>query len=119
MTEIELSKRIAELPSNETAYAQAAAKALRRKRFVSRIHKDDWLLQITNFGGYAPHVGYVDWGFTGSTLLHSGQYMKYPRNSSCQRWMKRETSKRTRHAPDIPVKGNYYRRLFDYWWTLY
>ena len=32
---------------------------------------------------------------------------------------KRETSRRFRNCKDLPNKGNYYRRLFDYWWTLY
>ena len=48
-----------------------------------------------------------------------GKYIKYPKNSNCQRWMKRETSRKSRNCQDLPRKGNYYRRLFDYWWTLY
>lgn len=68
---------------------------------------------------YAPHRGYIDWGFSGRTLLHTGKYIKYPKNSNCQRWIKRETSLRIRRCRDVPAKGNYYRRLFDYWWTLY
>mgnify|MGYP006970879561 CR=1 FL=1 len=77
------------------------------------------LLRIINYGGYAPHRGYIDWGFSGRTLLHTGKYIKYPKNSNCQRWIKRETSRRIRRCRDVPAKGNYYRRLFDYWWTLY
>ena len=68
---------------------------------------------------YVPHAGYIDYGFDGDTLLHSGKYIKYPKNSNCQRWMKRETSRKFRNCQDLPRKGNYYRRLFDYWWTLY
>ena len=75
--------------------------------------------EIINYGGYAPHRGYIDWGFSGRTLLHTGKYIKYPKNSNCQRWIKRETSLRIRRCRDVPAKGNYYRRLFDYWWTLY
>ena len=36
-----------------------------------------------------------------------------------QSFIKRETSLRIRRCRDVPAKGNYYRRLFDYWWTLY
>ena len=68
---------------------------------------------------YVPHACYIDYGFDGNTLLHSGKYIKYPKNSNCQRWMKRETSRKFRNCQDLPRKGNYYRRLFDYWWTLY
>ena len=46
-------------------------------------------------------------------------YIKYPKNSNCQRWIKRETSRRIRSCRNAPAKGNFYRRLFDYWWTLY
>ena len=71
--------------------------------------KADYLIKIEN----------IDYGFDGDTLLHSGKYIKYPKNSNCQRWMKRETSRKFRNCQDLPRKGNYYRRLFDYWWTLY
>ena len=40
------------------------------------IKKNDDLLKIVT-GQYAPHAGYVDWGFQGRTLLHSGKYIKY------------------------------------------
>lgn len=70
-------------------------------------------------GPYIPHAGYVDCGFDSTTLLHSGKYIKYPKHSHCQRWMKRLTSKKTRRCTDLVRKGNEYRRLFDYWWTLY
>ena len=119
MTETELSARLSVIQTGEAAEDRRRAKELRRKRFVMRSHKNDALLHITNYGGYAPHVGYIDYGFDGPTLLHSGKYFKYPKNSKCQRWMKRETSRRWRNSIDAPVKGNYYRRLFDYWWTLY
>ena len=91
----------------------------RRLHRISNVRKNDRLLRIINFGGYAPHVGYIDWGFDGKTLLHSGKYIKYPRNSRLQKWMKRKTSSRIRAYWDMPRKGNFYRRLFDYWWTMY
>ena len=109
---------------NSEQLAGAKAKAGKRKtgrsyRRMMRIRKNDQLMRITNFGGYAPHRGYIDWGFNGKTLYHSGKYIKYPKNSNCQRWIKKETSRRIRNCRSIPVKGNYYRRIFDYWWTLY
>ena len=75
-----------------------------------RIRKNDALMRIVT-RRYVPHAGYIDYGFDGNTLLHSGKYIKYPKNSNCQRWMKRETSRKFRNCQD--------RRLFDYWWTLY
>lgn len=84
----------------------------------NRVKKDDRLLRIIQ-RYYIPHAGYVDCGFDSTTLLHSGKYIKYPKHSHCQRWMKRLTSKKTRRCTDLVRKGNEYRRLFDYWWTLY
>ncbi|WP_417111502.1 hypothetical protein [Hominenteromicrobium sp.] len=119
MTETELSEKIAGLTENGDYTVHHALKARRRLRRVDAIKKSDRLLRIINYGGYAPHRGYIDWGFDGKTLLHTGKYIKYPKNSNCQRWIKRETSGRVRNCKDIPPKGNFYRRLFDYWWTLY
>lgn len=119
MTEIELSERLAELTENGEYEVHQALKARRHSHRMDKIRKSDRLLRIVNYGGYAPHRGYIDWKFEGRTLLHTGMYFKYPKNSSCQRWIKRETSRRIRCCEDVPSKGNYYRRLFDYWWTLY
>lgn len=119
MTETALNEKIAELPGNESAEEWQQAKSQRRLRRINRFRKNDRLLRIVNLGGYAPHRGYIDWGFDGETLLHSGKYIKYPKNSNCLRWIKQETSRRIRNCSDVPTKGNYYRRLFDYWWTLY
>ena len=71
---------------------------------VRDIQKSDRLLHIINYGGYAPHRGYIDWGFDGKTLLHTGKYIKYPKNSNCQRWIKRETSRRIRSCRNAPAK---------------
>ena len=31
----------------------------------------------------------------------------------------KESNARVRRYMDLPCKGNSYRRVFDYWWTLY
>lgn len=119
MTETALNEKIDELQENNSETAHQRQKERRRLRRIIGIRKTDNLLRIINYGGYAPHRGYIDWGFSGRTLLHTGEYIKYHNNSNCQRWIKRDTSRRIRRCRDVPVKGNYYRRLFDYWWTLY
>jgi len=117
MTEFELDTNIeAILSSTPCQMRNKGSRAYRRRM---KVRKNDLLLGIINRGGYNPHAGYVDWDFEGRTLLHSGKYIKYPKNSNCQRWIKRYTSKRMRKCPYLPQKGNHYRRLFDYWWTLY
>ena len=119
MTETVLNERIAELQEIDISAVRQREKARHRLRRVSIIRKNDDLLLIINYGGYAPHRGYIDRGYDGLTLLHSGKYIKYPKNSNCQSWMKKQTSRRIRSCRDVPIKGNYDRRLFDYWWTLY
>lgn len=79
--------------------------------------KDFKRRKIINYGGYAPHVGYINWDWVDGKLIQTGNYIKYPRASNCQRWMKKLTSKRARKA-DVP-NGNGYRKVFDYWNTLY
>ena len=119
MTETALSERIAELQEIDAVTIHQKEKERVRLRRIRDVRENNRLLRIINYGGYAPHRGYIDWGYDGSTLLHSGKYIKYPKNSNCQRWMKKETSRRIRNCRDVSAKGNYYRRLFDYWWTLY
>ena len=93
-------------------------KAVMRRRREMRGRKNDRLLRIISHG-YKPHAGYVDWDFVDGKYTCIGKYIKYPKNSNCQRWMKRETSRKIRNSKYAPQKGNYYRRLFDYWWTMY
>ena len=119
MTETALNEKLAELPVSDSAEERQRLINRRRTLRATKVKKNDELLRIINYGGYAPHRGYIDWGFNGKTLLHSGKYIKYPKNSNCQKWMKRETSRRVRSCKEVPPKGNFYRRLFDYWWTLY
>ena len=88
-------------------------------RRINKVRKQDKLLRIINTKGYAPHRGYIDYGFNGPTLLHSGKHIKYPRDSKPQRQLKRATSKKMRHSPALPLKGNSYRRLSEYWWIIY
>lgn len=116
MTEIELNEKITTLLTEQPN--QEKKQSRRPYAREIRVKKNDRLLRIIQ-RHYMPHAGYVDCGFDGTTLLHSGKYIKYPKHSNCQRWMKRLTSKKTRRRPDLARKGNEYRRLFDYWWTLY
>ena len=114
MTEIELNEKITNLLSENPTQQKQSRRPYARE---NRVKKDDRLLRIIQ-RYYIPHAGYVDCGFDSTTLLHSGKYIKYPKHSHCQRWMKRLTSKKTRRCTDLVRKGNEYRRLFDYWWTL-
>lgn len=114
MTESELREKIAGLVENESSEAHLRSKNRRRLRRVRDIQKSDGLLHIINYGNHATYRRYIDWGFDGRTLLHTGKYIKYPKNSRSQSWIKLETSRRIRSCRNAPAKGNFYRRLFDY-----
>ena len=67
---------------------------------------------------YIPGVPYVDRGFGGPPLLHSGYYIKYPRSSKKKKRLKRLTGKRCRRERSLPLKGNQYRRVLNRWLIL-
>ncbi len=103
--------------SEKTASCQRqTVRQYRRRKGQEKLNRR---LAIVQLSGYAPHRGYVDWGFEGRTLLHTGKYIKYPKNSKCQQWLKRVSNKKVRTYPFLPQKGNGCRKVFDYWWSLY
>ena len=119
MTETELNEQLAELLEKSEKEPDCQRRTGRQYRRRKGQEKSDRLLAIIQTACYGPHRGYVDWDFEGRTLLHTGQYIKYPKNSKCQHWLKRVSSKKVRACPNLPKKGNGYRRVFDYWWVLY
>ena len=119
MTETELNEQLAALLEKSEKEPDRQRRTGRQYRRRKGQEKSDRMLAIIRTAGYGPHRGYVDWDFEGRTLLHTGKYIKYPKNSKCQRWLKRVSSKKGRACPNLPKKGNGYRRVFDYWWALY
>lgn len=49
----------------------------------------------------------------------NGNYIKRSKNSNAQRFLKRQSARKWRRCRNAPTKGNYYRRLLDYWWELF
>lgn len=119
MTETELNEQLAALLEKSEEEPGHQRRTGRQYRRWKGQEKSDRRLAIVRLSGYAPHRGYVDWDFEGKTLLHTGYYIKYPKNSKCQRWLKRESNKKVRACSGLPQKGNGYRKVFDYWWELY
>ena len=72
MTEIELNKKIENLLT-ESAPRQPSRRTGSAYRREMRIRKNDALMRIVT-RKYVPHAGYIDYGFDGDTLLHSGKY---------------------------------------------
>ncbi len=81
--------------------------------------KNKRLMKIVNMGnGYNISAGYVDWALVDGEYVPVGKYIKYPKNSNKQKYFKRYSNHIARKK-EVPVKGNGYRKHFDYWWTLY
>ena len=95
MTETELNANLSILLT-EHPVCEKPNKYARGYRREKRTKKNDKLLRIIRLK-YIPHAGYIDGGYEGRTLLHSGKYIKYPRNSNCRRWIKQQTAKKVRH----------------------
>lgn len=72
-------------------------------------------------GTYVYHACWVDWDEVDGKRMPVGKYIKYPNNSEARSYFKKYSNRKVRRAKydDIPMKGNGYRRQFDYWWTLY
>lgn len=119
MTETELNEQLAAILEKSEKEPGCQRRTGRQYRRRKGREKSDRLLAIIQAARYGPHRGYVDWEFEGKTLLHTGYYIKYPKNSKCQRWLKRVSSKKVRACSEFPQKGNGCRKVFDYWWEMY
>lgn len=72
-------------------------------------------------GKYSFYGPWVDWDKVDGQWMPVGKYIKYPHDSEMRSYFKRYSNKKVRRTKDdnIQIKGNGYRRQFDYWWTLY
>lgn len=111
--QIEVSEQRAEL-----LLPQPKRRTGRAYRRMMGKHKFNRLYRIVT-SSYIPHAGYTSWSYVNGQHVPTGAYIKYPKNSNRQRWCKKASSARVRKYMDLPSKGNSYRRVFDYWWTLY
>lgn len=120
MTETELNEQIAALlaASDQIDCQEGRGRRYRRRQ---KSLKGNRLLRMCNYGWY--------WSFRnrcisdcldfeGHTLLHSGSYIKYNKNSNRQQYLKKQANRCARRYPLLAGKGNLYRRVFDYWWRL-
>lgn len=115
MTEIELSRQIDALSKN--LVDRCGQKAKRSQRKYQGQQKNDRLLSLVRLPGYFPYRGYLTCDVSTRSLLHTGVYIKYPKSSNRQRFLKRQSAKRVRKNP-LYGKGNQYRKIFDYRWEL-
>ena len=120
MTEQELNKRIDEIMESTKAETGCGRRSGRQYRRLQRVRHMDHLLFLLQHCGYAPNIGYIMGDYEElTTLLHSGLHIQYMKSSNCQQYLKRTANHMVRKYRGLPKKGNQYRKVFDYWWTLY
>lgn len=93
----------------------------RSYRREMKLEKDKRLRKIINECTryrYAPHIGYIDWDYVDGVWQPVGKYIKYPKNSVKQKFLKRQSNRKVRRS-DISTKGNGYRKCSEYWWIMY
>lgn len=73
---------------------------------------------ISRGSGYSPHIGYITLDKVDGKWIYVGKYIKHPKNSNAQRFLKRRTNRAARRC-DLPLKGNSYRKCKEYWWDLH
>lgn len=77
------------------AYRRAMKAKKKTKGFVKIINE---------YTEYAPHVGYIDWDFVDGIWQPVGRYVKYPKNSARQRFLKKQSNRRVRRS-EVPQKA--------------
>lgn len=120
MTEQELNRRIAEILESTEAENGCGRRSGRQYRRLQRVKHMDHLLFLIQHCGYAPNIGYIMGDYERlTTLLHSGLHIQFMKSSNRQRHLKRKANHMVRKYRGLPKKGNQYRKVFEYWWTLY
>jgi hypothetical protein len=65
-----------------------------------------------------PHAGYILYGWVEGVWTPIGDYIRYPKNSNMQKYLKRRSKRRIRRI-NQPLQGNSYRKYMEYWWEFY
>ena len=90
----------------------------RRARRYKSIKKEDAKYQFAkNYKGYNPKVGWIEYAYVDGIKQPVGNHLKKMHNSNLQKEIKRRASRKVRRFNfEVTAKGNYYRRVVDYWW---
>lgn len=85
---------------------RAYRRKMRRKTIQKYRNGNGWI--------YGPHLC----GHWEGNQFVFGSYVKHPQNASNKVFFKRVSNKKVRRSSGVPTKGNGYRKVFDYWWTI-
>jgi hypothetical protein len=88
----------------------------REYRKMMKLKKKKSLIEIIN-RRYIPWAGWIDWGEVDGKWVQTGKFVKYPKSSNTQRYLKKVSNKKVRKAQDLK-SGRSYRKIIEYWWIL-
>jgi hypothetical protein len=80
--------------------------------------KDIRLRKIIAECRYTPHAGYIRYGIVGEVFQPMGDYIRYPKNSNMQKYLKRQSKRKVRRS-ELVLQGNNYRKVMEYRWEFY
>ena len=84
---------------------QRAKKERRRRQIINEFHR-------------RPSVGYITRAWIDGALQPVGDYIRYPKNSNIQKYLKRQTRRKVRRSEPF-AKGNSYRKCLEYRWQFW
>ena len=99
-------------PPKEMKSGAKTGRAYRRKMRRKTIKK--YRIRDGQGWSFGPHIN----GHWEGDEYVLGNYVEYPRSSKNKVFFKRVSNKAVRRSESLPLKGNGYRKVFDYWWTI-
>lgn len=102
--------------SSEEEPRNGARKTGRAYRRRMNYLKKKRLMEIVK-SGYN-YSFYTNWEYTDGSFHRLYDYIRYPQNSNRKRFLKKYSNRKVRRAQGESMKGNQYRKVFDYWWEL-
>ena len=93
----------------------------KEKRYVSMKRQKNHKRKLLNallYIGYRPSIWRkIEWGDITDEIIYT-DIVQRGKNSQTQKLLKKISNRLVRRQPldALPPKGNYHRKLFDYWW---
>lgn len=83
-----------------------------------RDKKDRRIRKIISNCHCKPSAGSITHAWVGGVWKPVGDYVRYPKNSNIQKYLKRQTKRKVRRSEPFP-NGNSYRKCIEYRWQFW
>ena len=88
----------------------------RAYRIEARRKKLEKALRTAAYMAY-PRSIYVKYELVNGHVI-LGKYLQHRKTSKAMTYHKHRSAKAVRRAPNLPPRGNGYRKIYDYWWSI-